>query len=180
MKLTVLTMLSIFLATIGSGRTGQNLPPDYPTLLKVSLEELELKTEAHKAWGLGKITHWDLDQDVGDLVFSLPDGMKAVCPAQIVGSYNYDDHTWLWAWANPSIDENLRRDALKVRKYGEEHHLERLTTAKFVGTEKDAWAMTALAVKLCGEQGAYRGPSGPGAVFIAFGEVELSKSPKGN
>jgi hypothetical protein len=101
--------------------------------------------------------------------------MKEVCPAQIIGTYNSEDRTWMWAWANPSIDERLRADALKVRKYGEEHRIDRLTKPKWEGTEDDAWAMAALAVKLCGEQGAYRGPSGTTYVFIAFGEVKLSK-----
>jgi hypothetical protein len=69
----------------------------------------------------------------------------------------------------------LKVDALKVRKYGEEHHIDRLTTRKWVGTEEDAWSMVALAVKLCGEQGAYRGPAGATYFFIAFGEVALTK-----
>lgn len=152
------------------------LPSDFPTLQKMSIEELRLKTTAHvKSWGLDKIGRWDLDQDTGKLTFSFADGTTAVAPAQIIGSYNSEDHTWLWAWANSSVDEQLMKDALKVRKYGEEHHIERLTKAKWVGTEEDAWAMTALAVKLCQEQGAYRGPAGATRVFIAFGEVTLSK-----
>ena len=53
--------------------------------------------------------------------------------------------------------------------------IDRLTQRKWVGTEDDAWAMVALAVKLCGEQGGYRGPAGATHVFIAFGEVTLSK-----
>jgi hypothetical protein len=157
------------------GQTETKLPSDFSTLLTMSNEELKIKTEAHKqAWGLGKIKRWDLSQDSGRLTFSLPDGMKAVCPAQIIGTWNSEDHTWLWAWANPSINEKLKVDALKVRKYGEEHHIDRLTQSKWVSTEDDAWAMTALAVKLCGEQGAYRGPASATYVFIAFGEVTLS------
>jgi len=122
-----------------------------------------------------KLVALDIDQDTGDLVFSLADGTKAVAPAQIIGTFNSEDQTWLWAWANPSVDEKLRKDALKVRKYGEEHHIDRLTKRKWVGTEEEAWAMTALAVKLCGEQGAYRGPAGETYVFMTFGEVKLSK-----
>jgi hypothetical protein len=153
-----------------------DFPSDFSTLQRMSAEELALKTQTHKeAWGLGKIDRWDLSQDTGELVFSLPDGMKTVCPAQIIGTYNSQDQTWLWAWANPSIDEKLRADALKVRKYGEEHHIDRLTKSKWKGTEDEAWSMAALAVKLCGEQGAYRGPAGTTYVFIAFGEVKLSR-----
>lgn len=164
------------LLAICFGQDDTKLPPDFPTLQKVSLEELELKTRAHdQAWGLGRIERWDLDQDTGELVFSLPDGMKAVAPAQIIGTYNSEDQTWLWAWANPSVDETLKKDALKVKEYGKKHGIERLTKAKWKGTEKDAWAMAALAVKLGGAQGAYRGPSGSTYVFITFGEVTLGK-----
>jgi hypothetical protein len=158
------------------GQAQTKLPSDFATLQKLSMKELKLKTDAHKqAWGLDKITRWDLSQDSGKLIFSLPEGFKAECPAQIIGTYNSEDHTWLWAWANPSIDDKLKVDALKLRKYGEEHHLDRLTTSKWVGTEDDAWSMAAVAVKLCREQGAYRGPSGATRVFIAFGEITLSK-----
>jgi hypothetical protein len=166
----------ILLLTTCLGQNQSNLPSDFPTLQKMSIEELALKTKAHmEAWGLGKIERWDLSQETGELVFSLPGGIKAVCPAQIIGTYNSEDGTWMWAWANPSIHEKLKEDALKVRKYGEKHHIDRLTKPKWKGTEDDAWAMTAIAVKLCAEQGAYRGPSGATYVFIAFGEVKLTK-----
>ena len=168
------TCLVLALMVFGQGET--RLPSDFATLQKVSLEELKLKTDAHRqAWGLDKITRWDLNQDSGQLIFSFPDGLKAECPAQIIGTYNSEDHTWLWAWANPSIDDKLKVDALKLRKYGEEHHIDLLTTRKWRGTEDDAWSMVAVAVKLCGEQGAYRGPAGATRVFIAFGEIKLSK-----
>ena len=164
------------LLAICFGQDEAKLPPDFLTLQKVSLEELELKTRVHEqTWGLGKIERWDFDQGTGDLIFSLPDGMQAVAHAQIIGTYNSEDRTWLWAWANPSIDEKLKKDALKVRKYGEKHGIERLTKSKWVGTEQEAWAMAALGVKLCGEQGAYRGPAGTVYVFFVFGEVKLSK-----
>src|SRR5258705_11822972 len=101
------------LLVMALGQNETRLPPDFATLQKVSREELKLKTDAHAhAWGLDKITRWDLVQDSGNLVFLLPDGMKAVCPAQIIGTYNSEDHTWLWAWANPSIDEKLKVDSL--------------------------------------------------------------------
>jgi hypothetical protein len=53
----------------------------------------------------------------------------------------------------------LKLDALEVRRYGEKHHIDKLTQHKWTGTEEDAWAMTYLAVKLCNKQ-AYRGPAG--------------------
>jgi len=172
----IFNLCLIVLLIIPFGQSETQLPSDFATLQKVSMEELKLKTDAHRqAWGMDKSIQWDLSQDSGELVFSLPDGLKAVCPAQIIGTYNTEDHTWLWAWANSSIEDKLKADALKLRKYGEDHHIDRLTQRKWVGTEDDAWAMVALAVKLNGEQGGYRGPAGTTHVFIAFGKVALSK-----
>jgi hypothetical protein len=172
----ILNSCLAFLLMVALAQGNTQLPPDFATLQKISVDELKLKTDAHrKAWGLDRIKRWDLSQESGELVFSLADGMKATAPAQIIGTYNTEDHTWLWAWANSSIDDKLKADALNVRKYGEEHHIDKLTQRKWTGTEDDAWAMVALAVKLCGEQGGYRGPAGSTHVFIAFGEVTLSK-----
>lgn len=176
MNQIVINSCCVILLTLCVGQEGTRVPSDFSTLQKLSIEELELKTQAHKeVWGFGKFDRWDLDQDTGQLVFSFPDGVRAVSPAQVIGTYNSKDHTWLWAWANPSIDEKLKADSLKVRRYGREHKIDRLTKSKWAGGEEDAWAMAALTVKLCGKQGAYRGPAGATHVFIVFGEVTLSK-----
>jgi Family of unknown function (DUF6882) len=168
-----LALLLMFTLTQGSGQ----IPSDFATLQKMSIEELKLKTEGHvNIWGLDRIERWDLSQESGELVFTLRDDLRAVAPAQLIGTYNTEDKTWLWAWANPSIEDKLKVDALKVRKYGEEHQITKLTQRKWTGTEDDAWAMVALAVKLCDKQGAYRGPAGSTQVFIAFGGVTLSKN----
>ena len=176
MNLIAITFLVLLVLTPSLEQHQTPVPSDFAALQKLSLEELQLKTEAHKkAWGLDKILWWDLNQGSGKLEFSLPDGLKAVSSAQIIGTYNSEDHTWLWAWANSSVEERLQADSRQLLKYGEEHHIEPLTKRKWVGTEEDAWAMVAVAVKLCGKQGAYRGPAGATKVFIAFGEITLTK-----
>jgi hypothetical protein len=152
---------------------------EFQKLLDASIQELQITNEAHKAWGLGSFDRWDIDQEVGDLVFSNADGATAVAPAQIIGTFSTNDNSWLWAWDNPSIVDDLKRHALKLKEYGEQHGIEKLTTRKWTGTEEDAWAMTALAVKLCDAQGAYRGPAGPSYVFMTFGKVRVSKAEDG-
>jgi hypothetical protein len=154
-------------------------PEEFQSLLDASRQELERKTEANQAWGLGTFDRWDIDQEVGVLVFSSADGTRVVAPAQVIGSFITDDNSWLWAWDNPSIVGGLKLNSLKLKEYGEQHGIEKLTTRKWTGTEADAWAMTALAVKLCGAQGAYRGPAGSTYVFMTFGEVNVSKPDDG-
>jgi hypothetical protein len=149
---------------------------DFQQLLTNAVQELQAKNEAHKSWGLGSFDRWDLDQDAGTLVFTNPNGSTVTTKAQIIGSFSTRDNSWLWAWDNPSIVDKLKADALKLKEYGQEHGIEKLTSRKWTGTEEDAWAMAALAVKLTGAEGAYRGPSGNSFVFIAFRDIQATKA----
>jgi hypothetical protein len=116
-----------------------------------------------------------MNQDEGLLRFNFADGMVAEAPAQAVGSYSQSDHTWMWAWNNPSIEEALKRDVLRVRQYGEEPGIGRLTRPQWRADMDWAWSMTALTAKLCDAQGAYCGSAGPTRMFLTFGDVKLSK-----
>lgn len=165
-----------FLSGLFGNREKQPDSAEFQTLLDTSLRELQLKTATHQGtWRLGKSKRWDVDQSKGNLVFTFEDGIIVTCPAQIIGSFNSSANSWLWAWANPTIDDTLKRDSLRVRSYGEERKIGRLTEQKWEGSEDDAWKMTALACKLCGSEGAYRGPAGTTYIFMTFGKVELKK-----
>jgi len=110
-----------------------------------------------------------------EIVFTSPQGIVATAPAQIAGTYNTDDSTWLWAWDNPSIAEQLTAHATLARQYGERRGIAEPTTRKLNITEDKAWELAALTCKLGNDQGAYRGPSDQTMVFITFGEVTLEK-----
>ena len=149
--------------------------PAFKAIVEGSMEGLRLQTQAHQSgWRLGKSTRWDFSQDTGELVFTFPDTI-ARAKAQIIGSFDSAKGTWMWAWANASVDSALARDALRVREYGEQHRIRRLTAPSWRAVEGDAWCMTALANRLCESNGAYRGPAGTTFVFFTFGEVQLSK-----
>jgi len=159
----------------GNSKGNGGETPEFKALLEKSMAELRAKTTGHQAgWGFGKANQWSLDMSQGDLVFTFDHGVVATCPAQIVGSLDSADGSWLWGWANPSIPDSLKRDALKVREYGQREKIARLTSEEWFGTEQDAWSMAALACKLCDGQGVYRGPAGSALVFISFGKVVLS------
>lgn len=182
MKSLKLLFLLFSAAAAGCSPTAK-LPADeaaskeFQELLDASVKELQVKTAAHESWGLGKFEHWNVDQDAGTLVFSNADGTTATTSAQIIGSFSTRDNSWLWAWDNPSVNDKLKSDALTVKAYGDEHGIERLTTRKWTGTEEDAWAMAALAAKLCGSEGVYRTPNGKSYVFITFRDIKISKQP---
>lgn len=145
----------------------------YAQLLERSIEALHTKTAAHDAlWHIGEAA-WAVDQDAGTITFTRADGISAVCPVQIVGTYNTLDGTWLWGWDHPSVAPALQAHAHAVYAYGTNAGIARLTTRKLTCSEEEAWEFAALACELCDAQGAYRGPSGTVLVFMTFGEVTL-------
>jgi hypothetical protein len=141
------------------------------------MSELRLKTEAHKVWGLGSFETWSFHQDAGRLVFTDPVHGRAEAPAQIVATYNADERTWLWGWANPSIVEALTADSRTVKAFGEARRYDELTQPSRTATMDDAWRMAALAMRLAKRQGVYRGPAADNLfVFFTFGDVQLTKA----
>jgi hypothetical protein len=149
---------------------------DFDGLLRLSMEELLLKTQTHQnTWLFGKEEQWNLDPGQGEVAFSFP-GRLVTAPAQIIGTYSGETAIWTWSWANSSVPENLSAHALRLKEYGEQSGIPRLTSPEWAAEETDCWYMAALACRLCGFQGAYRGPSENIYSFITFGELSFSPS----
>jgi hypothetical protein len=147
---------------------------DFDALLRISMEELLLKTQFHQdSWMFGQEEQWNLDPGQAELVFTFP-GRLVVAPAQIIGNYDGQSGLWTWSWANSSVPETLTTHAMHLKEYGEQNGIPRLTSPEWAGEETDCWYMAALACQLCGFHGAYRGPSDSAYSFITFGEVKIS------
>lgn len=164
---------------VGSNGEEQGVveTPDFESLLRSSMDELMAKTQSHQtSWGFGTEEEWLLDQDEGQLTFKFP-GRSIIAPVQIIGTYTTQTGIWLWAWANPLIAHNLTDDALRLKQFGEQSGIQRLTTPEWAGQESDCWYMAALACRLFGGQGAYRGPAADSHTLMVFGEVTHNPSP---
>lgn len=163
-----------FLNRIFGNRQEPRDPPELRQQIIKAMNGLAAVTAAHdKMLHLGE-ADWSLDQEIGDLVFTAR-GIRATAPAQIIGTYNTNDGTWLWGWDHPSVAPPLAQHANKLLKYGQQHGYRRLSTRQLKCTEQECWEFTALAFLLCEANGAYRGPAGPALVFMTFGQVKLSK-----
>jgi hypothetical protein len=159
---------------------GRNKAIDYPATLAPEIEKamngLRALTAAHESlWQIGQAS-WSVDQDTGKIIFVSPKGMRVEAPAQIVGTYNTQDNTWLWGWDNPSVHPALANDARKALEYGRQHGYDILTTRKLACPESQCWELAALTCMLCGSQGVYRGPAGTALVFLTFGKLSMSKA----
>lgn len=119
-----------------------------------------------------------MDQEKGLIEFiDRERDIKAQAPVHFIGSYSTKESSWLWGWANPSIEAPLTVDALQTKAHGAEKGKVKLTTAKVTCDQKAAWRLAALSCMVCGQQGVYRGPAGDTMVFMAFCEVSVRKSP---
>src|SRR5262245_30532067 len=102
---------------------------------------------------------YDLSQDTGEIVFTDKNGVPTVkARFEFAGMVSTRSGTWLWAWANSTLDERLTRAARKVRDYGEQRGFDRLTTARVSADAYDAQDLAAIAIKVTGAQAWYRAP----------------------
>lgn len=150
----------------------------FDQLVERAMAELELKVEA--AINLFHLDEcrWDVDQTKGEIVFSREANgaiIDARAPVQIIGSFNPEDASWLWSWANPSILEPLTAHARELRDFGEARNIAMLQSRKLSCKESDCWPLAALACMINQAEGVYRGPTGGPFVFMTFGRVQLSK-----
>jgi hypothetical protein len=121
-----------------------------------------------------RLGHWpryDWYQETQQLVFSENRVAKVVADIQFVGSVSTESDTWLWAWANDSVDPQLSTSMSVVRNFGEEHGFEHLISKKWHAHEVDGWEMTSIAAFLLKARGAYRTPKGTGFTFMIMTDV---------
>jgi len=108
---------------------------------------------------------WFYDQFTGELTFSDSGIKKVIIDYEEVGSISFKSNTWLWAWANPNLEEKVKSEIVKVRDYGIRRNFEKLTNGKWNADEYDGWEMTAIAAYLMKAKGAYRIPSSDSMLY---------------
>jgi hypothetical protein len=133
------------------------------------LEERQAQNEAQ--YHISQYDHYDWHQDTGEIVFSSGSEAKVIASIQMVGDLSKRSRTWLWAWANKTVDEPLKRAVNAVRDMGEREKIERLTTAQWPADETDGWEMTSVAAKLTEAKGAYRTCGDAGCEFMLLTNI---------
>lgn len=139
----------------------------YETLVSVCCEQLHsAQTTLIKEFGLNQWERWDWDMDKQELVFSHEGRERVIASVTFVGTYSTESSTWMWAWGNDSLPEQVREALGKVKNAGEETGFRRLTQGHWAADEQDGWHMTAYAYRVLGGLGAYRTPSDNGYVYM--------------
>jgi len=172
----IVPLLALLAALTGCDGARQELQrrQELDKILGQALLDLETKVAAHAEWQLDKIEDWGFRPGSNELVFGRRDGGRLLCRAQVIGTLNTADHTWMWAWNSDEFDPARTEHARRVRDFGQEHRYPRLTEGLLTYCDEDeAWALAALAVDLNDAQLAYAAPKDGILIFMTIDEVKV-------
>jgi hypothetical protein len=126
--------------------------------------------EARKVWSIGSLPLFDWNQQQGQLIFSGDKGGSIIADIQFIGSWSETAGTWMWAWANDSVLEAMKREVQEVREFGRSNDLEELTDPVWKGPIEAAWDMTSLSCYILQSEMAYRAPDSgkPAYTFLSL------------
>lgn len=130
----------------------------------------QLTRKNQKEWGMGKASRWDADLEKGFITWTFPD--KTVrAPVQVIATYDPARQDLLWGWDHPSVSKELGRHARILKKWGQDNGVGPLLTRQITCSESEAWTYAAMAAKLAGAHGVYRGTEGQVYIFFTFDRV---------
>ena len=129
----------------------------------------KLLTETYR---LDEWQRYDYDANAGTLTFSDAAGPRVLADIQVIGTIGDED--WLWGWANANWP-TLSTDGMRaVRDFGVEHDIEELTTDYLESDDLPGlgWMLAAISARVLNAEGAYRAPSGEGAVYLLIRSIK--------
>jgi len=123
---------------------------------------------------------FDFSQDAGTLTLSNGLGnITAHARFVPVGTWSSETGSWLWGWANESIDRALVAPLQKLRDYGAQTRIELLTSERVACSAEEAQEIYAVAVHLLQAQGWYRSQMTPTSVIhTALFDIRLAPAVK--
>ncbi len=124
---------------------------------------------AWEKWSLGDLPRFDWDQDRGLISFS-GSARTVVADIQFLGSWSEKARTWMWAWANDSVDKAMKKEVEEVRRFGATKEMSELTEAVIDGPIEMAWEMATLGCYILRSDMVYRAPDSkkPGFTFLSL------------
>lgn len=145
---------------------------EFQDLLRQSKWAMRSQIEQNeKDFQLSTLPRFDWDPWRGEIVFSIGSLPKVAARIQVAGTLSTKANTWLWAWANTTLLEPIRKSALRAKEFGTERGILRLIQPRWSAKEADAWEMTALTFRLTEAKGAFKCPSPDGFTFMVFTDI---------
>lgn len=136
-------------------------------------EELKAKQEAlMEKYRLGEYDEFWFDQPSGTLQFKRGEGVELAFNVVPVGSWSGNSNSWMWAWANESVDEALKAASMKIQGLADHTGYAVFTNGSFPAEELMAHELTAMAVHHLSALGMYIAPAGNLKTFLALMDLK--------
>lgn len=152
-------------ALLSAGR-GATTDAAYPSLvLTPSLSPLlgpasrwlcERNIVAAQQWGIGLEERFDVDQADGRLMLQFAKLPHLVLEAQVLGSFDPSDRSFMWSWHNTSVRPALQQAAQRARAEGERIGEPAFTTPVQTVAFDDLVLLLARAAQFADADGVYR------------------------
>lgn len=121
---------------------------------------------------------WNVDMPKGEIAF----GPNLSFPIQVLGTISHSSESWLWAWANTQsgLPENIIRQSLELKKYGEENEIDILRESSFDFGKDDLHLIGIIASGMFNSTAYYIADYGQGAMVVTLRKDKIDNSRKDN
>ena len=167
-SLTVGTLLTALLAVSALAQASAG----YEQFLADAVKDFGVRsTKFDKEYAIAGFDSWDYLQADGQLRFSKGGVAKVAADAQLLGSYSTYSDSWMWSWANSTVDSAVKKDIAKVREFGRAKGFRELMEPKFESDEAHVWKLVAAAAQIVGAKSAFRGRIDDGWVYFLITDI---------
>jgi hypothetical protein len=122
--------------------------------------------------GVGAFKGYYYDQKRGVIWFHNDGQIGVEAEMVVVGTDAKRSRTWLWSWANPSVDTRCSQPCLSVKQYGQKHGFKKLVTPKWSCDEHAGRELMTITGMILNAVGAYRCPSENGNLYLVLMRYE--------
>lgn len=109
---------------------------------------------------------WNIDMEKEEITF----GQNLTFPIQALGSFSYSSETWLWIWENKAggYAESVMKQALELKKYGEENNIDLLKVGKFDAINSDLHLIGMITSEMFDSSSYYLADYGEGILVVTI------------
>ncbi len=152
------------------------LPTEFDALVEFAGNHIAAQQLAHSgAWGLGDAERFDVDLQAGTITWMFTDrNMMVTAPAQLLGTWNPGDQTFLWGWAHPSAPPGTAVAAQAVKDWADQNGVVELQDRKIECDNDTCYSIAGIASPIGDLQGVYRFDAGGPWAYVGFGNVTLN------
>lgn len=124
-----------------------------------------------KQYALDSYGMFDYDLSLGRIQFKQDDIVKVEADFVPAGSFSEEAQSWMWAWANPSVEGRLYEQAESLKTLEQVTGNEMLGHSTFPADEPTAWEIAAMSCSHLDGQGVFAAPVNDLLIFLVLKNI---------